>query len=123
MPRYACQSFQNRVSTRNRALMPGGFGCSTGMSNVSNEIGPKQLEVLLSMFPGLSSVAALVNPANSSSSAIVLKSTQLAAQQKNLSVLTVNASTAQEIDAAFSTMGKDRVAAVIVVTGSIYSST
>ena len=95
-------------------------GNITGLSNVSHEIGPKQLEVLLSLFPGLSSVAVLVNPTNTSSSAIVLTSIQQAAREKNVTAFPVHASTAQEIDAAFSTMGKEKTAAVIVVTDQIF---
>ena len=95
-------------------------GNITGLSNVSADIGPKQLEMLLAMVPGLSRVAVLVNQANSSSSAIIMASIQAATKDRNLSMLPVKAETVQEIDAAFALMSKEKAGAVIVVQDAIF---
>jgi putative ABC transport system substrate-binding protein len=96
-------------------------GNITGLSNISGEIGPKQLEMLRSVVPDSSRVAVLVNPANSSSGPMVLKPLQSAAQTMGITLLTVEARTPQEIDAAFSRLVKEKARAVIVVQDSVFS--
>lgn len=96
-------------------------GNITGLSNISGEIGPKQLEMLLSMVPGLSRVAVLVNPANSSSIVMVLKPLQSAAQTKGIMILPVAARAPQEIEAAFTRIVKEKAEAVIVVQDAVFS--
>lgn len=95
-------------------------GNITGLSNMSCEIGVKQLEMLLSMAPKLSSVAVLVNPANSSSRAVVLKCVESATLAQGVKTLPVHASTPQEIEAAFTLMSKEKVGAVVVVVDSVF---
>jgi len=92
-------------------------GNITGLSNLTSDIGAKQLELLLSMVPKLSRVAVLVNPVNPSL-ATFLKYVQAEAQRVNVTVLPVEARTAQEIETAFTmmTQGKAR-AAIVAVDG------
>jgi len=96
-------------------------GNITGLSNISGEIGPKQLEMLFSMVPNLSRVAVLVNPANSSSAAMVLRPLQSAAQTMGITIMTAEARTPQEIDAAFGRLVKEKARAVIVVQDAVFS--
>lgn len=91
----------------------------TGLSNLTLDIGPKTLEIMLSMVPKLSQVAVLVNPANPAHAAI-LKSTQAAAQKLNVKVLPAEARTAQEIERAFSLMARERAGAVIVAIDAFF---
>ena len=88
-------------------------GNITGISNLSGEVSPKHLEMLLRMVPKLSRVAVLVNPANSAH-ATMLKNVQAAAQKANVKVLPVEARTPQEIETAFSVMTKENAGAIIV---------
>ena len=88
-------------------------GNITGISNLSGEVSPKHLEMLLTMVPKLSRVAVLVNPANSAH-ATMLKNVQAAAQKANVKVLPVEARTPQEIETAFSVMTKENAGAIIV---------
>ena len=88
-------------------------GNITGISNLSGEVSPKHLEMLLSMVPKLSRVAVLVNPANPAH-ATMLKNVQAAAQKANVKVLPVEARTPQEIETAFSVMTKENAGAIIV---------
>lgn len=95
-------------------------GNITGLSNISGAMGPKQLELLLSMVPELSRVAVLVNPANSSSTVMVLKPLQSAAQTKGIMILSVEARTPQEIETAFIRIAKEKAGAVIVVQDAVF---
>lgn len=98
--------------------LPGGN--ITGLSNLSGEIGIKHLEMLLNMVPKLSRVAVLFNPANTSSSAIVLKSVQSAAQSKDVQVVPIEARTAEEINLAFARMKDEKVGALILVQDAVF---
>jgi putative ABC transport system substrate-binding protein len=95
-------------------------GNITGLSNLSRELGPKQLEILLSMVPKLSRLAVLVNPDNSATIS-TLKSVQAAAQKTGVKVLSVEARTPQEVENAFSTATKERAGAVIVVGDAFFN--
>jgi putative ABC transport system substrate-binding protein len=92
-------------------------GNITGLSNVILDISPKHLEMLHSMVPKLSRVAALVNPSNSSH-ALILKSLQAAAQRTGVTILPLDARDPQEIENAFSQMARQKVGALIVTRDS-----
>jgi len=94
-------------------------GNITGLSNLFGDIGPKQLELLLSIVPKLSRVAVLVNPINPAN-ATGLKNVQSAAQRVNVKVLPVEAQTAQEIENAFSLMTRENVGAVMVEVDAFF---
>jgi len=91
----------------------------TGFSNLTSDIGAKQLELLVSMVPKLSRVAVLVNPANPSL-ATFLKNVQSAAQRVGVTVLSLEARTAQEIENAFPMMTQGKSAAVIVAIDALF---
>jgi putative ABC transport system substrate-binding protein len=88
-------------------------GNLTGVSTLISSLGPKQLELLHELLPGLSKVALLVNPSNLNSR-IDAPEIQVAADTlgRHLEVLT--ASTEHELDTAFTTMVRQRVDALIV---------
>ena len=88
-------------------------GNITGISNLSGEVSPKHLEMLLTMVPRLARVAVMVNPANPAH-ASMLKSVQAAAQKATVKILPVEARTPQEIETAFSVMTKENAGAIIV---------
>jgi len=94
-------------------------GNITGISNLLGDASPKLLELLLGMVPKLSRVAVLVNPVNPSL-ATSGKNLQSAAQSVGVSVLRVEARTAQEIDNAFPTMIQGKAGAVIVPSDSLF---
>ena len=88
-------------------------GNITGLTNISRELAPKQLQMLLSLAPKLSNVAILVNPANSFHAA-VLDHIRTAARPLGVKVLPVEARTPQEIENAFSMMRQQNAGAAIV---------
>ncbi len=88
-------------------------GNITGLSNLSVDIGPKRLEMLLTMVPKLSRVAFLVNPSNTANMK-TLESVQAAGKKRGVTILGVEARTPQEIDNAFSLMRQQNAGALIV---------
>ena len=88
-------------------------GNITGLSNLAGDISAKHLEMLLAMVPGLSRVAALVNPANPAH-AQILKNIQAAAQKAGIKTISLNAQTPGEIESALAAATKEQAGAVIV---------
>ena len=93
-------------------------GNITGLSNLFGDISPKQLELLFSMVPKLSRLAALVNPDNPSN-ATVLKNLLSAAQKVKVKVLPVEVRTAQETENAFPVMTQGKAEAVFVAADAL----
>jgi ABC-type uncharacterized transport system substrate-binding protein len=98
-------------------VLPGGN--ITGLSNLSTDLSPKLVEMLLSITPKLSRVAILVNPTNQSH-ASVAASLQAAAESVNLEIGAVEATTAQQIEGAFAKMSRQNAGAVIVVADAFF---
>src|SRR5262252_5483981 len=97
--------------------LPGGN--ITGLSNLSTDLSPKLVEMLLRVAPKLSRVAILVNPTNQSH-ASVAASLQAAAQSVNLEIGAVEAATTQQIEGAFAKMSRQNAGAVIVVADALF---
>ena len=91
----------------------------TGLSNLSEVIFSKHLEVLLNMVPKLTRVAVLVNPSNPNHTTI-LKTVQAAAQKVGIKVLPLESRNPKEIDAAFATMAREKAGAVIVAADAVF---
>ena len=88
-------------------------GNITGISNLSGEVSPKHLELLLTMSPKLSRVAIMLNPTNRAN-ATMSKHIQVASLKVNVKVLPIEARTPQEIETAFSMMTMQNAGALIV---------
>ena len=91
----------------------------TGLSNISNDIIPKHLEMLLSMVPKLTRVAVLLNSSNKAN-ILNLERIQSAAKRTSVKILPVEARTAPEIESAFSAMARDKAGAVIVINDTFF---
>jgi putative tryptophan/tyrosine transport system substrate-binding protein len=102
------------VASLNR---PGGN--LTGVAFLSTELAGKRLEFLRQLVPQAESVAVLVNP-NSPESETIARDTQEAANTIGAKVLVLEASTEGEIDAAFTTLKRERVGALIVGTDPFF---
>jgi len=88
-------------------------GNITGVANMGAEIGPKHLEMLVSMSPKLERVAVLLAPANPSH-ARILEMVRSAARKREIRIFPVEAQTRQGLDTAFSKMATEKVGAFIV---------
>jgi len=90
-------------------------GNITGSSNMSEDVSPKQLEMLLAMVPKLSRVALLVNPSNPANVKSV-EIVQSAGHKLGVKILRTDARTPQEIDDAFSWIRQQNAGALMMWT-------
>jgi putative ABC transport system substrate-binding protein len=97
------------VASLNR---PGGN--LTGINFFTSELAAKRLDLLHELLPRAARIAVLVNPANATNTASILRDVEAAARAIGLQVQVLNASTSREISAAFENVGRDRPDALFV---------
>ncbi len=95
-------------------------GNITGLTDLTGELGSKNLEILLGIMPKLNRAAVLYDPA-SPGSINVMNSYQPAAQKAGVTILPMQAGNAVEIEDAFSRMNRENVRAVIVAGGNLFT--
>jgi putative tryptophan/tyrosine transport system substrate-binding protein len=88
-------------------------GNVTGLSNITNDITPKHVELLAAVVPRISALALLANPANPSHQSIS-KSVAGACEQAGVKGIVLEADAPEKIDRAFAEMNKRGVGAIIV---------
>jgi putative ABC transport system substrate-binding protein len=93
----------------------------TGASQNNNALGPKRLELIHELMPSARSIAFLVNPNNPRTEA---DSKEIMATARNVGseLEVLNAISQQEIDAAFATMTRKRIQALIVHNDAFLNS-
>jgi len=97
------------VASLNR---PGGN--VTGVTLFTTEVVAKRLGLLHELVPGATRVAVLVNPTDATRTESTVRDVRTAARASGLQIDVLNASTIQEIDAAFATIVREQVNAVFV---------
>jgi len=97
-------------------------GNMTGMTTINSELTLKRLELLKETVPTVSQVAFLRNPSDASNVLGSLKELQDAARGLGLAIRPIDVRYASEFDAAFSTMTRERVHALIVLAGTLTST-
>jgi ABC-type uncharacterized transport system substrate-binding protein len=85
----------------------------TGVTNLNVEVVPKRLELARELFPGATTVALLVNPANPVA-ATVSKDLQAVADTLGVRLHVLHASTEADFEAAFATAVQLRAAALVI---------
>ena len=93
-------------------------GNVTGLASSQDDAAPKQLELLMTAVPNLSRIALLVDPSSPNSLPIV-ENAQAAAQKAGLDLVRMEARSVQELEHTFAAMSGERIAAVMVVPGSV----
>jgi putative ABC transport system substrate-binding protein len=91
-------------------------GNITGINSLAPELGGKRLELLKETMPKLSRVAFLFNP-DSSSNIVELEELRRAAPELHITLQTVEARGAADIEPAFSTMIHERAEALSTASG------
>jgi putative ABC transport system substrate-binding protein len=89
-------------------------GNATGINSFGSEMVAKRLGLLHEVVPKAVRVAVLVNPANATNAEATLREAQEAARVIGLQIHVVNASTSDEIDAAFATLAREHSDALFV---------
>ena len=107
---------QGLVESFNR---PGGN--ATGMAVLSPDLEAKRLGLLHELLPQASTIGVLLNP-NFPPAQHQLEEVQIAAQATNLQILALRASTDREIDEAFDTLMKQRIAALSVASDPFFDT-
>jgi putative ABC transport system substrate-binding protein len=87
-------------------------GNVTGVTGISKELTPKQLELLREAIPTAIRIAVLVNPANPVGRQEAIQGAQIAARRLGLEITVVEAGTDSAIEAAFATATQRRAAAL-----------
>ena len=95
-------------------------GNITGMTFLAGpEIAGKQLELLKEVAPAGSRVAVLTNPTNRSH-AVFVRELKVAARSLGAQLRVLEASNADQLESAFAAMPKERAAALLVLTDSMF---
>jgi ABC-type uncharacterized transport system substrate-binding protein len=104
------------VASPNR---PGGN--VTGVTFLSNELGPKRLGLLRDLLPNAGLIAALVNPTNPNAESDA-KDLLAAAQSIGMTLDVIHASSERDIDAFFATLVQRRASAFLTVADPLFAS-
>jgi putative tryptophan/tyrosine transport system substrate-binding protein len=97
------------VASLNR---PGGN--VTGIFNLISTVAAKRLELLHELMPSVSSLAYLLNPANTGFAEAETREMTAAARFLGLRLLILNASDQSEIDAAFATLAREGAGGLVI---------
>jgi putative ABC transport system substrate-binding protein len=97
-------------------------GNVTGINFFNGELSAKRLGLLRELVPGAARVAVLVNPTNASATEFTVRDVEPAARALGLQIYVLSASTSREIDAAFSTLVRERPDALFVSSDTFFSS-
>jgi putative ABC transport system substrate-binding protein len=96
-------------------------GNVTGVSNMSNALGPKRLGLLHDLLPNASTVAVLVNPNNPNAEPDA-KALETAAPSIGLTLKVLSARNEREIDAFFATLVHDHISAFITSPDALFTA-
>jgi putative ABC transport system substrate-binding protein len=96
-------------------------GNATGVSYFSTLFGPKRLGLLRDLVPGIKRVAVLVNRNNPVSERIT-KEIQEAAAVLRIDTHVLDAGSRREIDAAFATIARERLEALVVGNDAVFTT-
>ena len=97
-------------------------GNMTGVNFFGAELASKRLELLRSLVPTATRVAALINPAEPTIAAANLRDVEAAAGAMGLQLQVLNASTIADIDAAFATFVNERPDALFIGSGPFFGN-
>jgi len=104
------------VASLNR---PGGN--LTGVSNLSNAVVPKLLELVHELVPAVKAIALLVNPTNPASKTIS-SDAQAAAATIGLELHVVHASSDRDLETAFADLQQSRIGAIVISPDAFFIS-
>jgi putative tryptophan/tyrosine transport system substrate-binding protein len=93
----------------------------TGTNFLSLELEAKRLELLRALVPTATRIAVLVNSANPANAESTVRDVETAARAMGLQIQVLNASNGREIDAAFTSLARDRRDALFVGGDQLFS--
>jgi putative tryptophan/tyrosine transport system substrate-binding protein len=96
-------------------------GNATGINMLTQEVTGKRLGLLHELVPNAARIAVLVNPANGPVAETMLRDIPEAARALGLQIQILNATTSREIEAAFTTLVRDRADALFVAADTFFT--
>ena len=97
-------------------------GNATGINYFSQELNAKRLELLRQLVPKAVRVDVLVDSGNVTTAETTVQEAQKAARAIGLQIHVLNATTIEEIDAAFATLARDRPDALFIASDAFFFS-
>src|SRR5262245_38207641 len=97
-------------------------GNATGVSFLASEVVAKRLGLLHQLVPKAVRIAVLVNPANAQTTETTLRELGAAARALGLQIQILKAGTRSEIEAAFTTLVRDRADALFISPDGFFTS-
>jgi putative ABC transport system substrate-binding protein len=97
-------------------------GNMTGVNIFAAELAAKRLELLRTLVPTATRLAALLDPAEPTIAAANLRDVEAAAGTMGLQLRVLNASTIADIDAAFATFANERPDALFISSGPFFDN-
>jgi putative ABC transport system substrate-binding protein len=104
------------------ASLPRPGGNATGINFVSGELTAKRLALLHELMPAATRVAVLVNPGDATATETTLRDVETAVRALGVKVLTLKASSSQDIHAAFAAMVRERSDALFLGSDPFFTS-
>ena len=95
-------------------------GNATGINFLNQEVVAKQVSLLRDLLPKAVRIAVLVNPANVAGAEATTRQASEAASALGLQIQVLKARTSREIDAAFATLARKRVEALLVAGDGLF---
>jgi putative tryptophan/tyrosine transport system substrate-binding protein len=97
-------------------------GNATGVNFFVSEVVRKRLGLLRDLIPRAVRIAVMINPGNAATAEATLREVQNAADALGLQIHVVNASTSDEINAAFAAISHERVEALFLGPDAFFNS-
>ena len=104
------------------ASIPRPGGNATGINFVSGELGAKRLELLRELLPGAVRIAVLNNPSDAASAETTVREVEAGARAMGFEVQIFNASSSNEIHAAFANIAHERPDALFLGSDPLWTS-
>jgi putative tryptophan/tyrosine transport system substrate-binding protein len=104
------------VASLNR---PGGN--LTGVTNLNAEVGPKRIELMHELLPGVTVIGVLVDPTSPTLAEAFLRELEPAAHILGLQLHVLHASTERDLDSVFATLVERRAGALIIGPGAFFA--
>ena len=89
-------------------------GNATGIASLNSEMGPKRLQLLREVVPGMKSFAILINPSNAANAAAVINDLQVAAHAQRLGFQVVSAASEEDLAVVFENLAREKIGGLII---------
>jgi putative ABC transport system substrate-binding protein len=95
-------------------------GNATGITSLTTEMGPKRLQLLRELVPGLKSFALLVNPTNPEGADAIIDDLQVAAHAQRLQFKVVRAANQQDLAPIIENLARQRVGGLVIASDTFF---